>query len=60
MTSPPPPGTNSAGTAQPAGPALNRGEGVTTGTASSKSVDEAIANENKAVDGRLKGICRGC
>ncbi|PAY04124.1 MULTISPECIES: hypothetical protein [Bradyrhizobium] len=55
----PPPGTNSAGTAQSSG-RLNTGEGVTTGAASSESFDKAIADENKAVEHRLKGICRGC
>ncbi|MGN1285254.1 MAG: hypothetical protein ACI4XG_01505 [Bradyrhizobium sp.] len=55
----PPPGTNSAGTAQSSG-RLNSGEGVTTGAASSESFDKAIADENKAVEQRLKGICRGC
>ena len=56
----PPPGTNSAGTAQSSGGRLNTGEGVTTGAASGQSVDHAIAKENKSVDQRLKGICRGC
>ncbi|MGF6307879.1 hypothetical protein ABIB82_001890 [Bradyrhizobium sp. i1.8.4] len=55
----PPRGTNSAGTAQSSG-RLNSGEGVTTGSASSESFDKAIADENKSVDHRLKGICRGC
>ncbi|TWB91308.1 hypothetical protein FBZ93_113177 [Bradyrhizobium macuxiense] len=55
----PPRGTNSAGTAQSSG-RLNSGEGVTTGAASSESFDKAIADENKAVEQRLKGICRGC
>ncbi|KJC62333.1 hypothetical protein UP10_03125 [Bradyrhizobium sp. LTSPM299] len=56
----PPPGTNSASTAQPSGGRLNTAEGVTTGSAASLSVDQAIANENKSIDSRLKGICRGC
>ena len=38
----PPPGTNSAGTAQSSG-RLNTGEGVTTGSASRESFDKAIA-----------------
>ncbi|KJC38017.1 hypothetical protein UP09_26515 [Bradyrhizobium sp. LTSP885] len=54
----PPPGTN--GTAQSAGGRLNTGEGVTTGSATTQSADQAIANENKSIDSRLKGICRGC
>lgn len=54
-----PPGTNSAGTAQSSG-RLNSGEGVTTGAATTESVDKAIADENKTVDRRVKGICRGC
>ncbi|MBR0937357.1 hypothetical protein [Bradyrhizobium jicamae] len=56
----PPRGTNSAGTAQSSGNKLNTGEGVTTGSAHPKSVDQAITNENTSVDRRLKGICRGC
>jgi hypothetical protein len=56
----PPPGTNSAGTAQSSGGRLNAGEGVTTGSANSQSVDQVIANENRSIDLRLKGICRGC
>ena len=55
----PPPGTNSAGTAQSSG-RLNTGEGVTTGSASSESFDKAIADENRTVDRRVNGICRGC
>lgn len=55
----PPPGTNGAGTAQSSG-RLNTGEGVTTGSANPQSVDQAIAKENKEIDSRLKGICRGC
>lgn len=55
----PPAGTNSAGTAQSAG-RPNTGEGVTTGSATTPSVDQAIADENRSVDRRLKGICRGC
>ena len=49
----PPPGTNSAGR-------LTTGAGVTTGSASSKSFDKAIADENRTVDRRVNGICRGC
>ena len=55
----PPPGTSSAGTAQSSG-RPNTGEGVTTGSATTESVDRAIADENKSVDRQLKGICRGC
>lgn len=55
-----PPGTNSAGTAQSSG-SPNTGRGVTTGSATTtESVDKAIADENKEVDRRTKGICRGC
>ena len=58
--SPPPPGTNSAGTAQSSG-----GRGVTTGSAGAgtwpqTSEDAAINEENKTIDRKLKGICRGC
>ncbi|WP_407169709.1 hypothetical protein [Bradyrhizobium sp. ORS 111] len=60
LTSPPPPGTNSAGTAQSSGGSPNTREGVTTGSASSQGVDQAIEKENRSIDQRLKGICRGC
>jgi hypothetical protein len=48
-------GTNSAGTAL--------SSGVTTGSASGGArtkEDEAIDAETKAVDRKLRGICRGC
>ena len=64
---PPPPGTNSAGTAQSSGSGVNSAPGVTTGAAgtgtmptSSQSTDAAIAEENKTIDRKLKNICRGC
>ncbi|WP_298373319.1 hypothetical protein [uncultured Bradyrhizobium sp.] len=53
LASPPP------STAQPSS-RLNSGEGVTTGSASSESFDKAIADENRTVDRRVNGICRGC
>ena len=63
----PPPGTNSAGTAQSSGAAANTGAGVTTGAAGTGTmprpqgdVDAAIADENRTIDHKLKGICRGC
>ena len=55
-----PPGTNSAGTAQSSGSRLNAGEGVTTGSATTQSADQAIAKENQSIDRRLNSICRGC
>jgi subtilisin family serine protease len=70
LASPPAPGTNSAGTAQPSG-SVNTGSGVTTGSARSaasgtsmtgpqKSGEAAITEENKEVDRKIKSICRGC
>ena len=56
----PPPGTNSAGTAQSSGRAQNTAAGLTTGSAGSQSSDAVIAEENKTVDQKLKSICRGC
>ena len=48
------PGTNSLGTAQSSG-------GVTTGSAAgSTAEDKRIQDENRQVDQKLKGICRGC
>jgi len=48
------PGTNSLGTAQSSG-------GVTTGSAGgSKAEDEKIQDENRKINQKLKGICKGC
>jgi hypothetical protein len=65
--SPPAPGTNSAGTAQSSGRGVNTAPGVTTGAAGTgtmatnpTSSDAAINEENKTIDRKLKGICRGC
>jgi hypothetical protein len=62
------PATNSAGTAQSSG--ANTAPGVTTGSAGSlgtgtaatpqTNTDAAIDAENKTIDRRLHGICRGC
>jgi hypothetical protein len=53
-TMPNAPGTNSLGTAQSSG-------GVTTGSAArSTTEDKKIQEENRLVDQKLKGICRGC
>jgi hypothetical protein len=66
----PPPGTNSAGTAESSGRPLNSQAGVTTGSAGlgtgnanpppTESTDTTIEKENKTIDSKLKGICRGC
>lgn len=66
----PPPGTNSAGAAQPSGGALNQDPGMTTGasgmgsgraaTPPTTSPETAIEDENTIIDRKLKGICRGC
>jgi hypothetical protein len=62
VAAPPAPGTNSAGTANSSGPAANSGAGVTTGSANAPSAsgDAALNAENKAIDRKLKSICRGC
>jgi hypothetical protein len=46
---------------------VNTGAGVTTGAAGTGTmarpqadVDAAINDENRAIDRKLKGICRGC
>lgn len=70
------PGTNSAGTAHSSGSAASgsssAGSGATTGSTSTraaggtdaegpnKSGDAAIDAEDKAVDRKLKSICKGC
>ena len=66
----PPPGTNSAGTAQSSELGPNRAPGVTTGSAApgsgrsatgpTMSPEAAINAENNTIDRKLKGICRGC
>jgi hypothetical protein len=54
-TGAPPPGTNSAGTAQ------SSGSGMTTGLAmGSTAEDKKIEDENRDVSRKLKGICKGC
>jgi hypothetical protein len=67
----PPPGTNSAGTANSSGSPGTSGSSMTTGSARpaagdnsapgpSTSGDAAVDAENKAIDRKLKSICRGC
>ena len=66
----PPSGTNSAGTAQSSGPALNREPGVTTGSSgmgsgnaappATPNTDATVNAENNTIDRKLKSICRGC
>lgn len=59
--SPPAPGTNTAGTAQPSGGGVNIGSGVTIGSASPQATGDVEVNkENKEVDRKIKSICRGC
>ncbi len=71
LASPPPPGTNSAGTANSSGSSATTGSSVTTGSARaapggteatgpSRSGDVEIDTENKTVDRKIKSICRGC
>jgi hypothetical protein len=49
------PGTNSLGTAQ------SSGRGAASGSASANtSEDKKIEDENRQIDQKLKGICRGC
>jgi len=59
LSTPPAPGTNSAGTAQSSGSSLNTEPGMTTGSGP-QSTDAAIAEENRTIDRKLKSICRGC
>jgi hypothetical protein len=66
-----PPGTNSAGTANSSGRPGTVGSSTTTGSARSDtggasatdpltSDDAALNAEDKAIDRKLKSICRGC
>ena len=49
----PPPGTNSAGTAQSSG-------GSTTVGMGSSRTDDAIRAEDPKIDKKIKSICKGC
>jgi hypothetical protein len=72
VATPPAPGTNSAGTANSSGSSATTGSSGTTGSTSTraaggtdatgpnKSGDVAIGAEDKAVDRKLKSICKGC
>ncbi|WP_433995530.1 hypothetical protein [Bradyrhizobium manausense] len=53
-------GTNSAGTAQSSG--ANTAAGTTTGAAlgTNPDADAAVSAENRLLDKKMKGICRGC
>ncbi|MBR0826932.1 hypothetical protein JQ596_15395 [Bradyrhizobium manausense] len=53
----PPPGTNSLGTAQSSGVTTGTGHGA---AGADKSTDAVVQEENRVIDKRLKGICRGC
>jgi len=68
-TGAPPPGTNSAGTAQSSDGAPNRQPGVTTGAGlgsgnapppATTNTNTAIKKENQLLDSKMKSICRGC
>jgi len=54
----PPPGTNSLGTAQSSG--ANTAPGISTGTGAGTSADAAVDAENRLLEKKMKGICRGC
>ena len=56
MQAVPPPGINSAGTAQ------SSGSGITTGSVrrNSAGTDAAVAAEDRAIGRKIKSICRGC
>jgi len=61
----PPPGTNSAGTANSSGASMTTGSarpapGGTAAAAPQAPGDVAIDKEDKVVDQKLKSICRGC
>jgi hypothetical protein len=52
------PGTNSLGTAQSSGSPVTTGTG--RGADSNKSTDAVVEEENKLIDRKVQGICRGC
>jgi hypothetical protein len=76
LASPPTPGTNSAGTANSSGSAGSSGSATAAGARTSGSAssapggtaatgpnvkgDAAVDAEEKAVDRKIKSICRGC
>jgi hypothetical protein len=67
VVSEPPPGTNSLGTANSSGSSMTTGSagsraagGGTAATGPQTNGDVAIDQEDKAIDRKLKSICRGC
>jgi hypothetical protein len=67
VVSQPPPGTNSLGTANSSGSSMTTGSaggraagGGTAATGPQTSGDVAVGKEDKAIDKKIKSICRGC
>jgi hypothetical protein len=63
MNLPPPPGTNSAGTAQSSGVTIGSARTAPDGArvpGPDTSDNAVIEEESKAVDKKVKSICRGC
>jgi hypothetical protein len=67
VVSQPPPGTNSLGTANSSGSSMTTGSagsraagGAPAATGPQTNGDVAIDQEDKAIDRKLKSICRGC
>ena len=55
------PGTNSLGTAQSSGGSMTTGMGRGTDlNGTNKSTDAVVEEENKLIDRKVQGICRGC
>jgi hypothetical protein len=55
------PGTNSLGTAQSSGSPVTTGMGRGAGAdGTNKSTDAVVEEENKLIDRKVQGICRGC
>ena len=55
------PGTNSLGTAQSSGGSVTTGMGRGVDpSGTNKSTDAVVEEENKLVDRKVQGICRGC
>ncbi len=67
VVSEPPPGTNNLGTANSSGSSMTTGSagsraagGGTAATSPQTKSNIAIEKEDKAIDRKLKSICRGC
>jgi hypothetical protein len=60
VASPPPPGINSAGTANSSGMTTGTGSGATSMTDAPRTGNADVDAQDRAVDRKIKSICKGC